>query len=224
MSLNKLDFLIIEEETESISTRRIAKLESILIKLNINCISSHNQETTVKLFIDNANTMPNYIIINMENSSLEEILRKINEQYIQSAIILLYSSYSNESLPTLKIDYSIKYDLERNDINLANIESLISKIKSDFAFKRQIQKYSYIRNLCSGVSSMVDLYNDNILPRQVAIKKIYIKENKLKEEEIEKEKSKMMKIKVPTCIEIYDLILIDNYRFICMEYADQKTL
>ena len=224
MSSKELAFLIIEEETESISTRRIAKLESILIKLNINCISSHNQETTVKLFIDNANTMPNYIIINMENSSLEEILRKINEQYIQSAIILLYSSYSNESLPTLKIDYSIKYDLERNDINLANIESLISKIKSDFAFKRQIQKYSYIRNLCSGVSSMVDLYNDNILPRQVAIKKIYIKENKLKEEEIEKEKSKMMKIKVPTCIEIYDLILIDNYRFICMEYADQKTL
>ena len=63
---------------------------------------------------------------------------------------------------------------------------------------------------------MVDLYNDNILPRQVAIKKIYIKENKLKEEEIEKEKSKMMKIKVPTCIEIYDLILIDNYRFHCI--------
>ena len=224
MSSKELAFLIIEEETESISTRRIAKLESIFNKLKIDCISSHNQETTVKLFIDNSNSKPNYIIINMENSSLVEILKKIKEQYNQSAIILLYSSYSNESLPTLKIDYSIKYDLERNEINLENLESLISKIKSDFAFKKQIQKYSYIRNLCSGVSSMVDLYNDNILPRQVAIKKIYIKENKLKEEEKEKEKNKMMKIKVPTCIEIYDLILINNYRFICMEYADQKTL
>ena len=57
-----------------------------------------------------------YIIINIEINSLDEI-KKINEQYDQSAIILLYSSYSNESLPTIKIDYSIKYDLERNDLN-----------------------------------------------------------------------------------------------------------
>lgn len=135
MSSQELAFLIIEEETDSISSRRIAKLESIFNKLNINCISSHNQETTIKLFIDNANIMPDYILINIEINSLDEILKKINEQYDQSAIILLYSSYSNESLPIIKIDYSIKYDLERNDINLENIESLTFKIKSDFVFK-----------------------------------------------------------------------------------------
>ena len=70
----------------------------------------------------------------------------------------------------------------------------------------------------------IDLYNDNQLPRQVVIKKMYIKESNIKPEEVEIEKNKMMKIKVPNCIELYDLIAIDNYRFICMEYADQKTL
>ena len=224
MSSQELAFLIIEEETDSISSRRIAKLESIFNKLNINCISSHNQETTIKIFIDNANIMPDYILINIEINSLDEILKKINEQYDQSAIILLYSSYSNESLPIIKIDYSIKYDLERNDINLENIESLTFKIKSDFVFKQQIQKYSYIKCLCSGVSSIVDLYNDNILPRQVAVKKMYMKDNKIKGGEAETEKNNMMKIKVPTCIELYDIIVLENFRFICMEYADQKTL
>ena len=34
----------------------------------------------------------------------------------------------------------------------------------------------------------------------------------------------MIKIKVPNCIELYDLIAMENYRFICMEYAEQKTL
>ena len=46
----------------------------------------------------------------------------------------------------------------------------------------------------------------------------------MKPEEAEMEKDKMMKIKVPNCIELYDLIAYDNYRFICMEYAEQKTL
>ena len=50
---------------------------------------------------------PNYIIINIEINSLDEILRKINEQYEESAIILIHSSYSNESLPSIKIDYSM---------------------------------------------------------------------------------------------------------------------
>ena len=224
MNSQELAFLIIEEETESISSRRIAKLESILNKLQINCISSQNQESTLKLFNDNLIAKPNYIIINIELNYLDDILKRLNEQYDQSAIILLYSSYSNEMLPSIKIDYSIKYDLERSDINLENIEFLTFKIKSDFEFKHKIQRYSFIKCLCSGVSSIVDLYNDNQLPRQVAVKKIYIKNNKLKEGEAEIEKNKMMKIKSPTCIELYDLISFDNYRFICMEYADQKTL
>ena len=224
MSISELAFLIIEEETESISLRRIAKLESIFSKLNIKCISSHNQDTTIKLLEDNINLKPNYIIINIEINLFEEILKKINDQYEEAAIILIYSSYSNEALPVIKIDFSIKYDLERNDISFENIESLTFKIKSDFVFKQKIQRYSFIKCLCSGVSSIVDLYNDSQLPRQVAIKKIYIKDNKLKEGEAENEKNNMMKIKVPTCIELYDLIVINNNRFICMEYADQKTL
>ena len=224
MNSQELAFLIIEEETESISSRRIAKLESILNKLKINCISSQNQETTIKIFNENVVEKPNYIIINIEINSLDEILKKIKEQYEESAIILLYSSYSNETLPIIKIDYSIKYDLERNDINLENIELLTFKIKSDYEFKQKIQKYSFIRCLCSGVSSIVDLYNDMKLPRQVAIKKMYVKDNKVKEGDAEIEKNSMMKIKAPTCIELYDLIYIGNYRFICMEYAEQKTL
>ena len=224
MSSEELAFLIIEEETESISSRRISKLESIFQKLNIKCISSQNQESTIKLFNDNINQKPNYIIINIEINSLDEILKKINEQYEQAAIILIYSFYSNEILPAIKIDYSIKYDLERSEINLENIESLTFKIKSDFEFKQKIQKYSFIKCLCSGVSSIVDLYNDIYLPRQVAVKKMYIKDNKLKDGDAEVEKNNMMKIKVPTCIELYDIITIDNFRFICMEYADQKTL
>ena len=224
MSSPELAFLLIEEETESISSRRIAKLESIFRKLQISCISSKNLETTIKIFNENLEQKPNYIIINIEINSLDEILKKINEQYEESAVILIYSFYSNEPLSTLKIDYSIKYDLERNDINLENIESLIMKIKSDFEFKQKIQKYSFIKSLSCGVSSIVDLYNDNQLPRQVAIKKMYIKDSKINEDDAEKERSQMMKIKVPTCIELYDLISIDNYRFICMEYADQKTL
>ena len=224
MSSQELAFLIIEEETESISSRRISKLESIFHKLKINCISAQNQESTLKLFDDNIDQKPNYIIINIEINSLDEILKKINELYAQAAIILLYSFYSNEALPSIKIDYSIKYDIDRSDINLENIESLTFKIKSDFKFKQKIQKYSFIKCLCSGVSSIVDLYNDIYLPRQVAVKKMYIKDNKVKEGDAEIEKNNMMKIKVPTCIELYDLISIDNYRFICMEYADQKTL
>ena len=134
MSSQELAFIIIEEETESISSRRIAKLESILNKLKINCISSQNQETTIKLFNESINLKPNYIIINIEISLLDEILKKINEQFEQSAIILLYSSYSNETLPIIKIDYSIKYDLERNDISLENIESLTFKTKNSKIF------------------------------------------------------------------------------------------
>ena len=224
MSLPELAFLIVEEETETISARRINKLESIFNKLNINCISSQNTDLFIKLFSEENNEKPNYIIINKEINIFGDLLQKINLEYPDAAIILLYSSYSNESLPMIKIDYSIKYTLERNDINFENIESLIFKIKSDLEFKQKVQKYSYIKNLSFGVSSIIDLYNDNQLPRQVVIKKIYVKNSKIKPEEAEMEKNKMMKIKVPNCIELYDLIAYDNYRFICMEYAEQKTL
>ena len=227
MNSQELAFIIIEEETESISLRRISKLESIFNKLGIDCISSHNQEETIKLLSQSVDDKPNYIIINIEMNSLDEILKKIKELFPEASIILLYSSYSshsNENLPIIKIDHSIKYDLERNNINLENIELLTFKIKSDFEFKQKIQKYSFIKCLSSGTLSIVDLYNDMKLPRQVAIKKMYIKENKAKESDVELEKNEMMKIKSPTCIELYDLISIDNYRFIFMEYADQKTL
>ena len=224
MSSTELAYLIIEEETETISSRRINKLESILNKLNINCISSQNKEFFPKLFSEENNDKPNYIIINKEISVFGDLLQKINSEYPNAVVILLYSSYSNDSLPIIKIDYSIKYTLERNEINFENIESLIFKIKSDLEFKQKIQKYSYIKNLSSGVSSIIDLYNDNQLPRQVVIKKMYIKNSKIKQEDVETEKNKMLKIKVPNCIELYDLIAIDNYRFICMEYAEQKTL
>ena len=224
MSLPELAFLIVEEETETISARRINKLESIFNKLNINCISSQNTDFFIKLFSEENNEKPNYIIINKEINIFGDLLQKINLEYPDAAIILLYSSYSNESLPMIKIDYSIKYTLERNDINFENIESLIFKIKSDLEFKQKVQKYSYIKNLSFGVSSIIDLYNDNQLPRQVVVKKIYVKDSQIKSEEAELEKNKMMKIKVPNCIELYDLIAYDNYRFICMEYAEQKTL
>ena len=62
------------------------------------------------------------------------------------------------------------------------------------------------------------------LPRQVAVKKIFIKNNKVKGRNVEIVKNEMMKIKSPNCIELYDLISINNFRFICMEYAEQKTL
>ena len=224
MSLPELAFLIVEEETETISARRINKLESIFNKLNINCISSQNTDLFIKLFSEENNEKPNYIIINKEINIFGDLLQKISSEYPDAAIILLYSSYSNESLPMIKIDYSIKYTLERNDINFENIESLIFKIKSDLEFKQKVQKYSYIKNLSFGVSSIIDLYNDNQLPRQVVVKKIYVKDSQIKPEETEIEKNKMMKIKVPNCIELYDLIAYDNYRFICMEYAEQKTL
>ena len=224
MNSSELAFIIIEEETDSISSRRISKLESIFNKLQIKCLSSQNLESTIKLFDENINEKPDYIIINIEINSLDEILKKINELYEEAAVILLYSSYSNESLPQVKLDYSIKYDLERNDISLENIESLTFKIKSDFEFKRKIKNYSFIKCLCSGVSSIVDLYNDMKLPRQVAVKKMFIKDSKSKEGDGEIEKNIMIKIKSPTCIGLYDLIMIENYRFICMEYADQKTL
>ena len=224
MSLPELAFLIVEEETETISARRINKLELIFNKLNVKCISSQNTDFFIKLFSEENNEKPNYIIINKEINIFGDLLQKISSEYPDAAIILLYSSYSNESLPMIKIDYSIKYTLERNDINFENIESLIFKIKSDLEFKQKVQKFSYIKNLSFGVSSIIDLYNDNQLPRQVVIKKIYVKNSKIKPEEAELEKNKMMKIKVPNCIELYDLIAYDNYRFICMEYAEQKTL
>ena len=167
MSLPELAFLIVEEETETISARRINKLESIFNKLNINCISSQNTDFFIKLFSEENNEKPNYIIINKEINIFGDLLQKINLEYPDAAIILLYSSYSNESLPMIKIDYSIKYTLERNDINFENIESLIFKIKSDLEFKQKVQKFSYIKNLSFGVSSIIDLYNDNQLPRQV---------------------------------------------------------
>ena len=175
MSLPELAFLIVEEETETISARRINKLESIFNKLNINCISSQNTDFFIKLFSEENNEKPNYIIINKEINIFGDLLQKINLEYPDAAIILLYSSYSNESLPMIKIDYSIKYTLERNDINFENIESLIFKIKSDLEFKQKVQKYSYIKNLSFGVSSIIDLYNDNQLPRQVVVKKYMLK-------------------------------------------------
>ena len=130
MNTPELALLIIEEETDSISSRRITKLESIFKKLNIDCISSQNQESTVKLFNENMNIRPNYIIISIGINALDEILKKINELYEEAAIILLYSMYSNETLPVVKLDYSIKYDLEKNDIDLENIELLTFKRKT----------------------------------------------------------------------------------------------
>ena len=224
MNTQELALLIIEEETDSISSRRITKLESIFSQLNIDCISTQNQESLINLFKESVDIKPNYIIISIGINALDEILKKINEQYEQAAIILLYSIYSIETLPMVKLDYSIKYDLERNEINLENIELLTSKIKSDFVFKKNFQRYTFIKCLCSGVSSIVDLYNDNQLPRQVAVKKMFIKNSQLKEGEAEVDKNNLLKIKVPTCIELYDLIVMGNFRFICMEYADQKNL
>ena len=130
MSSPEIALIIIEEETESISMRRISKLESIFSRLGIDCISSHNQEATIQLLSQNIDYKPNYIIINIEMNSFNEILKKINELFPEASIILLYSSYSsysNENLPIVKIDHSIKYDLERNNINLENIESLMYK-------------------------------------------------------------------------------------------------
>ena len=224
MTSSELAYLIIEEETDTISSRRINKLESILTKLNINCVSSQDKEFFINLFSDDVNEKPNYIIINKEINNFKDLIQKINSEFPDSVIILLYSSYSNDSLPMIKIDYSIKYTLERNEINFENIESLFFKIKSDIEFQQKIQKYSFIKNLSSGVLSIIDLYNDNQLPRQVVIKKMYIKDSQIKPEDAESEKNRMMKIKAPNLIELYDLIAYDNYRFICMEYAEQKTL
>jgi hypothetical protein len=190
MSSTELAYLIIEEETETISSRRINKLESILNKLNINCISSQNKEFFPKLFSEENNDKPNYIIINKEISVFGDLLQKINSEYPNAVVILLYSSYSNDSLPIIKIDYSIKYTLERNEINFENIESLIFKIKSDLEFKQKIQKYFYIKNLSSGVSSIIDLYNDNQLPRQVVIKKCILKIVKLNKKTLKQKKIK----------------------------------
>ena len=61
MSLPELAFLIVEEETETISARRINRLESIFNKLNINCISSQNTDFFIKLFSEENNEKPNYI-------------------------------------------------------------------------------------------------------------------------------------------------------------------
>ena len=61
MSFPELAFLIVEEETETISARRINKLESIFNKLNINCISSQNTDFFIKLFSEENNEKPNYI-------------------------------------------------------------------------------------------------------------------------------------------------------------------
>ena len=105
MSSTELAYLIIEEETETISSRRINKLESILNKLNINCISSQNKEFFTKLFSKENNDKPNYIIINKEISVFGDLLQKINSEYPNAVVILLYSSYSNDSLPIIKIDY-----------------------------------------------------------------------------------------------------------------------
>ena len=60
MSLPELAFLIVEEETETISARRINKLELIFNKLNINCISSQNTDFFIKLFSEENNEKPNY--------------------------------------------------------------------------------------------------------------------------------------------------------------------
>ena len=139
MGSPELAYLIIEEETETISNRRINKIESILNKLNINCISSQDQDFFDNLFSNETIQKPNYVIINKEINILGELINRINSEYPDVVIILLYSSYSNESLPIIKFDYSIKYTLERNEINFENIESLIYKIKSDLEFKQKIQ-------------------------------------------------------------------------------------
>ena len=134
MSSSELAYLIIEEETETISSRRINKLETILNKLNIHCISSQDQEFFLNLFSEKMNRKPNYIIINKEINIFSDLLQKIKFEYPNAIIILLYSSYSTDSLPIIKIDYSIKYTLDRDEINFENIESLIFKIKSDIEF------------------------------------------------------------------------------------------
>ena len=64
----------------------------------------------IRIFNDNTFKNLNYIIINIEINSLDEILKKIKEKFEDSAVILLYSLYSSEALPIIKIDYSIKYD------------------------------------------------------------------------------------------------------------------
>ena len=113
MGSPELAYLIIEEETETISNRRINKIESILNKLNINCISSQDQDFFDNLFSNETIQKPNYVIINKEINILGELINRINSEYPDVVIILLYSSYSNESLPIIKFDYSIKYTLER---------------------------------------------------------------------------------------------------------------
>jgi hypothetical protein len=50
MGSPELTYLIIEEETETISNRRINKIESILNKPNINYISSQAQDFFDNLF------------------------------------------------------------------------------------------------------------------------------------------------------------------------------
>ena len=64
MGSPELAYLIIEEETETISNRRINKIESILNKLNINCISSQAQDFFDNLFSNETIQKPNFIIIN----------------------------------------------------------------------------------------------------------------------------------------------------------------
>ena len=228
METSELVFLFIQEEGNINSRNEILMLDTILDQINMEGKSPNKKENPLNLLNDKT-YKSNSLIINLEHPMFDDIIKTARENNPNISIILLYSNDDKEIISEIEEKYKIKYDIERDNINVFTFKTLFLKIKSDNVFiqKNQSgnQRYTLIQTLGSGTSSIVDLYYDNEQDRKVAVKKFKVEGMEQKEKEkIKKEVDNMKSIDIPTAIKCYDFEIENDNRFIYMEYANQGTL
>ena len=229
MESTELVFIFIQEEGKvSKSRKKIMLLETALDQLNMEGKAPNVNEDPIQLLKDKS-YKAYFLMINLEHPLFEDIIKTAKENYPNIVIILLYSKEDLEILPEIEEKYGIKFDIQRNNLDVFSLRTLFLKIKSDLVFiqknQTEKQRYSLIQTLGSGASSIVDLYYDNELNRKVAIKKIKVEGMEQKEKEkIKKEVDNMKSIDIPTAIKCYDYEIENDNRFIYLEYAEKGTL
>lgn len=224
----ELVFIFIKEEHPSITSRRIFIIETALDQLGMDGRAPHEGETPISL-LTSKQYKPKFIMINVENSDFDEIIKVCIQQYPITPIILIYNPYKMDKLLAFEEKYQLKFELNRANINTFTLVNLFCKIQSEQAFlaknQNENQRYVFIQSLGKGTTSNVDLYFDTIKDRKVAIKKF--KGEGMTEEmkkQVLKEVDNMKLIKIPTVIEFYDFEIENDNKFIYMEYANQGTL
>lgn len=226
-------FYFIEETDEHRTKKTTLLMENSIKKLEEKgisgfCPKDKEDEKNIVAFIDKTQAIPDVFILSITHSNFFEIMNMIIDNYPDTPVIYLYPHEFKHSLADAKDYFLVKLDLCSSKLSSESLSCLFLKIEAERMFNEEYKNsgYKFIKNLSNGASGIIDLYDEGGV-KTVVIKKIGIKESqktKMDKEKINQQIEHILSINIPTIVTTYQIKVIDEYRFVIMEYINGKNL